>query len=90
MKKIKLEASLTKPILEIIQDKEIEIASSCGGNASCGTCHVFILSGEVSKETSIESEFWKGRKKKKNERLSCQTYALEDIMVNLRQKKNEV
>lgn len=44
-------------LLKAIIDAGIQLASKCGGNASCGGCHVFIQEGRktVSKMTPAEN-----------------------------------
>ena len=46
-------------LLAALQDLGIKLATSdCGGNAQCGTCHIFVQEGRkgISKTTKAENE----------------------------------
>lgn len=64
-------------LMEALRDNDFPILASCGGNASCATCHVFLpkriveLLGERSEdelELLEETEFYDPERS----RLSCQ------------------
>lgn len=44
-------------LLKALLDAGVQIATKCGGNASCGACHVFIQEGRktVSRTTPAEN-----------------------------------
>ncbi len=81
-------AEIGKSLLELIQAAGEEIQHKCGGNAECGSCHLFVQSGRksVSKIASVENQkldsiVGVGSKS----RLACQTKITgeEDITVEL-------
>lgn len=43
-------------LMETLRDLDIEISSVCGGTCACGTCHVFLKNGWVSKTTSRSND----------------------------------
>lgn len=64
-------------LMEILHDNDLEVAAICGGQCSCGTCHVYIAADWLNKlpgrhplesELLQELEFYKDA----NSRLSCQ------------------
>ena len=56
----------------------IGIRSLCGGNGTCHSCKVQVLSGAVSKPTSNEIEVFTAQELKGGYRLACQTYPTSD------------
>jgi ferredoxin, 2Fe-2S len=52
-----INAEVGKSLLELIQAAGEEITHKCGGNAECGSCHIFLQTGRksVSKIQSIEN-----------------------------------
>jgi 2Fe-2S ferredoxin len=82
------EAAVGMSILEAILLADPDFPHKCGGNAKCGSCHVFVLEGRkgVSKVTREENEkldelVGVGSKS----RLACQAKVLgtEDIKVEI-------
>ncbi len=70
--------------MEILRDNNLGVAAICGGQCSCGTCHVYIdpdwmskLPGreELESELLRELEFYK----EPNSRLSCQVKFGDDL-----------
>ncbi|QSA99231.1 2Fe-2S iron-sulfur cluster-binding protein [Methylococcus sp. EFPC2] len=81
-------AEIGKTLLELIQAAGEEIQHKCGGNAQCGSCHIFLQAGRksVSKIASAENQkldsiVGVGSKS----RLACQAQVVgeEDITVEL-------
>lgn len=70
-----VEASQDMTVLEALVRENIDIDHSCGGMGSCGTCRIFIVSGEsnLSDRSDIELEMAQDRGFAVNERLSCQS-----------------
>ncbi len=69
-----LKASQGKTLLETLLDEDFEIAHSCGGMGTCGTCRVVVTS-EVDKlppRNEVESEMAEDRGFHPSERLACQ------------------
>lgn len=66
-------ATFAASLLELLTVEQIDIASECGGNATCGTCKVRILNPEIlDPPNEIEHDLLKERNFNKNERLACQ------------------
>ncbi len=81
-------AEIGKSLLELIMAAGEEIQHKCGGNAECGSCHIFVQAGRksVSKIQSTENQkldsiVGVGSKS----RLACQATVVgeEDITVEL-------
>ena len=53
-----LEAAEGMSLLDVLLKGDIKIPHKCDGNASCGTCHIFLLEGRkgVSKIAREENE----------------------------------
>lgn len=74
-------ASQGETILEAVLAADLELDHSCGGGASCGTCRVFVEQGleKLAPRNELELEMADERLFLKNERLACQTLAVEGI-----------
>ncbi len=61
-------------LLDIAVDNSVDLAHSCGGMGTCGTCRVKLTveSGSCPERNEIETEMATERSFKENERLSCQ------------------
>lgn len=72
-----------KTILDAILDDGLEIDHSCGGMGTCGTCRVFIEKGleKLAPRNEPESEIAGDRQFAENERLSCQNFAFEGMVI---------
>lgn len=79
------EASHGETILEVALRNKVELAHSCGGNGTCGTCRVIIETGISSLEsrTEIEDEFACDRQFSNNERLACQAQITNQLTVRV-------
>ena len=65
-------------------DRKFTMNQSCGGMGSCGTCRVRLSDDSVyPKRNEVEEEMAEVRSFDKLERLSCQTLACEDLIVDL-------
>jgi len=60
------------------------VASSCGGDAVCGKCHIKIIEGasNLSPESDEEKDLKEINEIHKSERISCQTQVLGPITVD--------
>ena len=71
-----IEASIGSNLLEVSKKNNINLEGSCGGEMSCSTCHVYILSNHLNKlkkKTKEEKEILALSKNlKNNSRLACQ------------------
>lgn len=63
-------------LLDYFNQNKIPIHQSCGGNATCGTCQIKVISGNLllSPRTELEIEMANERGFKPYERLACQTF----------------
>ena len=72
-----------QPLLDCARELGVEIVSLCGGNGSCQSCKVQVLSGAVSEPTSIEREAFSLQELEQGYRLACQTYPTSDCKLRL-------
>lgn len=72
-------------LLEILQKSKVAINSSCGGQASCGTCKVKVLKSgnEVSSMSKLEKEFFEFRDNTNLNRLACQIFPEENLQIKI-------
>jgi 2Fe-2S ferredoxin len=75
-------------LMELCKANELPVKGTCGGTASCASCHIYILSEDVQlhepseeEEDMLDSAFFV----EDNSRLGCQIY-LEDSMNGLKVK----
>ncbi len=61
----------------------VGISSVCGGQGTCHSCKVQVLSGTVSKPTSSELEAFTSQELKGGWRLACQTYPTSDCKLTV-------
>src|SRR5688572_16883435 len=78
---ISVEADEQTSILELALENDIEISHSCGGNATCGTCRVFVENNvdKLPPRDSLEKEMAEERGFQRDERLSCQLSPMPDL-----------
>lgn len=78
-----VKASQSETLLENLVKNKVEINHSCEGMGSCGTCRVFIEKSLelLSPRNEIEQEFALERGFADNERLSCQIYPVEQLII---------
>ncbi|MBK9293622.1 MAG: (2Fe-2S)-binding protein [Oligoflexia bacterium] len=74
-----------KSILEVALNNNIALNHSCGGMGSCTTCRVKVTKGleKLKPPNEIEQEHIQAREFAKNERLSCQTDAVDGVEVEI-------
>lgn len=87
LKEMFFETNSDSSILKFLIDNKIGIDHSCGGNATCGTCQIEIISGTLSDKEELENEFCNDRQMKENERLSCQTIPKSDLKIIIKNLK---
>lgn len=72
-------------VLEALLRAKVEIDHSCGGGASCGTCHIFVRSPEgrppLPAPGEPEAEFIADRGFAPRERLACQLEAIDELWI---------
>lgn len=78
-------------ILEVALAHEIPLNHSCGGMGSCTTCLVSVVSGveKLASPNELEAEHAQARGFMKNERLACQTDAVDGLILEI-PKDNEL
>lgn len=71
-------------LMAVLRQNKIPVASSCQGDGICGRCRVQVYSGEQKLSAPNETEiFLRVREKlKANERISCQTKVLGDLLID--------
>lgn len=69
-RKYKLTIEKNKNLLELLQEKNINISSPCGGNKSCGKCKVIVSNGRGSL-TKSELDLLSKQDISNNYRLAC-------------------
>ena len=72
-------------LLATLNANKVSISQSCGGNATCTTCLVSVVSGieNLSAREGIEAEHAWERGFNLNERLACQTDVFGDIQIEI-------
>lgn len=70
-------------LLEGLKRNKVPISSSCGGNATCGTCKFKVLKGKSLPPESLEKELIDDRGFFKEERLSCQFLVISDLEIEI-------
>lgn len=80
---IVVQASHETTILEALLNADIEIDHSCGGMGTCGTCRVFVEKGleDFAPPDLAEREIIEDRKFNINERLCCQNYVKQGLVL---------
>lgn len=70
----KVAIGASETVLQAAVDGAIDLANSCEGMGSCGTCRVFVLSSATPLEprNDVESERASDLAFAENERLACQ------------------
>ncbi len=66
-------------LLEAAQASGLELVAVCGGNGSCGTCRVRVVSGQLSALTSIEAHELEEAEISTGYRLACQALPINKI-----------
>jgi len=72
-------------ILQSLLNAEVEIAHSCGGMGTCGTCRVNVCEAPLALESpnEVESDLRKTKSFLDKERLSCQTKPTENLIIEI-------
>ncbi len=72
-------------ILDILNANKVSINQSCGANGSCTTCRIILHSDKTnfSERTEIETDQALERGFADNERLACQTLALDSATIEI-------
>lgn len=59
------------------------ITSICGGQGTCNSCKIHIVSGTISEPTSSELELFSPQELRSGWRLACQAYPISDCKINV-------
>ncbi len=70
-------------LLSCARQLGVGIVSLCGGQGTCHSCKVRVLSGSVSEPTSSEREAFSPQELKDGWRLACQTYPSSDCKLSV-------
>jgi ferredoxin len=72
-------------VLSSILDTDLDIATSCGGMGTCGTCRVEVLEAPSTLEerNEIEIEMAESRNFNEKERLACQLTACRGLKIKI-------
>ncbi|HEU65410.1 MAG TPA: 2Fe-2S iron-sulfur cluster binding domain-containing protein, partial [Chloroflexi bacterium] len=75
------ECQKDKSLLACARQLGVGINSICGGEGTCHSCKVQVLSGTVSKPTPNEREAFNSQELKDGWRLACQAYPAGDCKI---------
>ncbi len=78
-------------ILEAAVQNNIPLFHTCGGNCSCSTCRVIVLSGDdhLTKMEEMEKEILDSFDLKAPHRLGCQSLVLGDVTVDIPERDKD-
>ena len=77
------ECRANQSLLDCAHRLGMGIASLCGGQGTCHSCKIQLLSGTVSAPTGNEREVFSSEELKAGWRLACQTYPASDCKLNV-------
>ncbi|MCK4723929.1 MAG: DUF4445 domain-containing protein, partial [Dehalococcoidia bacterium] len=77
------ECRANQSLLDCAHRLGLGIASLCGGQGTCHSCTMQLLSGTVSAPTVNEREVFSSEELKEGWRLACQTYPASDCKLNV-------
>ena len=80
---LKGECRANQSLLDCAHRLGMGIASLCGGQGTCHSCKIQLLSGTVSAPTGNEREVFSSEELKDGWRLACQTYPASDCKLNV-------
>ncbi len=84
-----IRVSQSETILQNLLNAGVIIDHSCGGNGTCGTCRIKIENNlcQMSPPNEVEADLRSELPFDENERLACQNYPYEGLVIRLREKK---
>lgn len=77
------EIELGSNLLEAARTAGVDIVSVCGGNGSCDTCRVRLMSGRANEPTLEEQDVFEQEELEEGYRLACQTVPQSDIKLEV-------
>lgn len=78
-----------KNLMEIMLDAGLFIDNACGGKGLCGKCRVKITEGDAGEAGETERGILKAEELEQGVRLTCLTYPVSDITIELLQKEKK-
>ena len=71
---VEVDAEESVNLMELLRDKGFDVDGTCGGDASCGSCHVYLEQGQLADDVNAEERLTlEGMiQGKQNSRLACQ------------------
>lgn len=80
----KIEALEGASLMKSLLAAKVPVASSCNGDGVCAKCKVQVIEGALGLSAANETEVFLSEKAslKKNERISCQTLVLSNVVVD--------
>lgn len=82
----KIDAATDRPLMEALRDANLNVLGTCGGQCSCGTCHVYVkppwserLPAPSEDEKMMLDAIGELVEVRANSRLSCQIPMSEEI-----------
>lgn len=80
-----VESSHGESVLQALTRAKIPLGHSCGGNGTCSTCRILIISGveKLNPRTELEQEMATDRNFAEHERLGCQTEPVDDLVIKI-------
>lgn len=80
-----IKAQADETLLDAALRSKLPLMHSCGGMGTCGTCRIVILKGGelLPPLNEIEVEIASDRQFQPNERLACQNYPTENLVVEI-------
>lgn len=72
-------------VLQLANRVGIHLNQTCGGFGTCGTCRVLVIEGleKLGPRNEVEAEIAEDRKFSDAERLSCQMYPLDGLVLQI-------
>ncbi len=74
-------------LLQVLNAAKVSINQACGANGSCTSCRVIVIGDKncLTPRTEIESERAAERQFEDNERLACQAFLLDSVLIEIPQ-----
>lgn len=69
-------------LFKTLKDAGVPIASSCKGDGVCGKCVIRLEKGSLPEANTLELNLHKKYSLEPDQRISCQTYMIEDIRIS--------
>ena len=70
-------------LLRAARSSGVELAATCGGDGTCGSCRVRVMRGDVSPVNATERGVLADAELAGGTRLACQTHAAGDVLIDV-------